>query len=94
MKLTGENRRTGGKICPSATLSATNPTLTDPGSNPGLRGGKPATESGHGLSLLIELAAEVHLAEGELRSLKPKQEINSNLQDFDSAREGLQCPKG
>jgi hypothetical protein len=31
------------KTCPSATLSATNPTLPYPGSNPGRRGGKPAT---------------------------------------------------
>jgi hypothetical protein len=31
------------KICPSATLSTTNPTWTDPGSNPGLRSGRPAT---------------------------------------------------
>jgi hypothetical protein len=31
------------KICPSATLSTTNPTWPDPGSNPGRRGGKPAT---------------------------------------------------
>jgi hypothetical protein len=31
-----------GKTCPSATLSTTNPTWTDPGSNPGLRGGRPA----------------------------------------------------
>jgi hypothetical protein len=30
------------KTCPSATLS-TNPTWPDPGSNPGRRGGKPAT---------------------------------------------------
>jgi hypothetical protein len=30
MKLTGENRKTrGGKTCPSATLSTTNPTWTD-----------------------------------------------------------------
>jgi hypothetical protein len=43
MKLTGENRSTGGKTCPSATLSTTNPTWTDPESNPGLRGGRPAT---------------------------------------------------
>jgi hypothetical protein len=42
MKLTGENRRTRGNTCPSATLSTTNPTWTDPGSNPGLRGGRPA----------------------------------------------------
>jgi hypothetical protein len=30
--MTGENRNTWGKTCPSATLSTTNPTLTDPGS--------------------------------------------------------------
>jgi hypothetical protein len=29
MKLTGENRITCGKTCPSATLSTTNPTWTD-----------------------------------------------------------------
>jgi hypothetical protein len=44
MKLTGENRSTRGeKTCTSATLSTTNPTWTDPGSNPGLRGEMPAT---------------------------------------------------
>jgi hypothetical protein len=43
MKLTGENRSTRGKTCPSATLSSTNPTWTDPGSNPGPRGERPAT---------------------------------------------------
>jgi hypothetical protein len=43
MKLTGENRSTRGKTCPSATLSTPNPTWTDPGSNPGLRGDRPAT---------------------------------------------------
>jgi hypothetical protein len=42
MKLTGENRSTRGKTCPSATSSTINPTWTDPGSNPGLRGGRPA----------------------------------------------------
>jgi hypothetical protein len=31
------------KTSPSATLSTTNPTWPDPGSNPGRRGGKPAT---------------------------------------------------
>jgi hypothetical protein len=30
------------KTCPSATLSTTNPTWPDPGSNPGRRCGKPA----------------------------------------------------
>jgi hypothetical protein len=43
MKLTGENRSTRGKTRPSATFSTTNPTWTDPGPNPGLRGEKPAT---------------------------------------------------
>jgi hypothetical protein len=31
------------KTCPSSTFSTTNPTWPDPGSNPGRRGGKPAT---------------------------------------------------
>jgi hypothetical protein len=43
MKLTGENRSTRGETCPSATLSTTNPTRTDAGPNPGLRGERPAT---------------------------------------------------
>jgi hypothetical protein len=42
MKLTGDNQRTRGKTCRSATLSTTNPTWTDPGSNPGLCDGRPA----------------------------------------------------
>jgi hypothetical protein len=40
--LTGENRRTRRKSCPSATLSTTNPTWIDPGANPGLRGERSA----------------------------------------------------
>jgi hypothetical protein len=43
MKLTGENRSTRGETCPSATLSTTYPTWTDPGSNPGLHGGSHVT---------------------------------------------------
>jgi hypothetical protein len=51
MKLTGENRITRGKTCPGATLSTTNPTGTDPGSNPGLRGGRPAANRlSHGMA--------------------------------------------
>jgi hypothetical protein len=42
MKLTGGDRSTRGKTCPSATLSTTNSTWTDPGSNPGFRGERPA----------------------------------------------------
>ena len=42
----------GEKTCPSATLSTTNPTSPDPGSNPGLRGEKPATNRlSHGRAL-------------------------------------------
>ena len=39
----GKTEILGGKTCPSATLSTTNPTWTDPGSNPGPRGERPAT---------------------------------------------------
>jgi hypothetical protein len=44
MKLTRENRSTRGETYSSATLSTTNPTWTDPGSNPDLRGERPATD--------------------------------------------------
>jgi hypothetical protein len=54
MKLTGENRSTPGQTCPSATLSTTNPTWTDPGSNPDLRGERPATNRlSHGTAMLL-----------------------------------------
>ena len=43
MKLTEENRSTRGKTCPTATLSTINLTWTDQGSNPGIRGERPAT---------------------------------------------------
>ena len=53
MKLTGENRGTRRKTCLSATLSTTNPTWTDPGSNPGLRSERPATNRlSHGTATL------------------------------------------
>jgi hypothetical protein len=53
MKLTGENRSTWGKTCPSATLFTTNSTWTDPGSNTGIRGERPATNSlSHGTANL------------------------------------------
>jgi hypothetical protein len=51
-----ENRRSRRRTCPSAALSATNPTWTDLGANLGLRGEKPATNRlscGKALSLLI-----------------------------------------
>jgi hypothetical protein len=40
--LTGENRKTRRKTYPTVTLSTTNPTWVDPGTNPGLRGERPA----------------------------------------------------
>jgi hypothetical protein len=43
MTLTGEDRSARRKTCPSATLPTTNLTCADPGLNPGLRGGRPAT---------------------------------------------------
>jgi hypothetical protein len=53
MKLTGENGSTRGKTYPCATFSTTNPTWTDPGSNPGLRGERPATNRlSHGTAIV------------------------------------------
>jgi hypothetical protein len=54
MKLTGESRSTRGETCPSATLSTTNPTWTDPGSNPCLRGEMLATNRLSGKMLSTE----------------------------------------
>jgi hypothetical protein len=52
--LTGENRRTLRKTCPSATLSNTNPIWIDPGANPGFRGERPATNDlSHGTALAL-----------------------------------------
>jgi hypothetical protein len=45
-----EKPTTRRKTCPSAT---TNPTWTDPGSNPGLRSGRPATKRlSHGTAVM------------------------------------------
>jgi hypothetical protein len=43
MKIGRGDRSTRRKPPPTATLSTTNPTWPDPGSIPGRRGGKPAT---------------------------------------------------
>jgi hypothetical protein len=43
MILAGENRRNRRQICPSATLSTTNPSCINPGANSELRGERPAT---------------------------------------------------
>jgi hypothetical protein len=61
MKLTGENRGTLGKTCPSATLSTTNPTWTDRGSNPGHRSARPATNRlSHGTAANLFYNAHSH----------------------------------
>jgi hypothetical protein len=53
-RLAGETEVLGERSCPSATLSTTNPTWPDPGSNPGRRGGKPATNRlSYGVALRI-----------------------------------------
>jgi hypothetical protein len=45
-----------GENLPSATLYTTNPTWIDPGSNPGLRGERPATNRlSHGTALNDDL---------------------------------------
>jgi hypothetical protein len=50
--LTGENRRTRRKICPSAISYAINPTWIDPGANPGLHGERSATNClSHGTAM-------------------------------------------
>jgi hypothetical protein len=62
MILTGENRRTQRKICPSATLSTTNPTWIDPGANPGLRGERPVTDDlsrGTAHDVIVSLGCDV-----------------------------------
>jgi hypothetical protein len=58
MILTGENRRTRRKTCPSVTLSTTNPTWIDPGANRGLRGERPATNDlNHGTANYAAITA-------------------------------------
>jgi hypothetical protein len=55
MKFKKENRSTRGKACPSATLSTANPIYTEPGSNPGLRGERPAINRlSHGTAVVSE----------------------------------------
>jgi hypothetical protein len=59
MIMTGENRKTQRKTCPSATLSITNPTQTDL-RNQGLRGEKLATNSlSYGTTYLLNEFFEI-----------------------------------
>jgi hypothetical protein len=69
MKLTGENRNTRRKTCSSATLSTTNPTWTDPGSNPGLRGERPAANrQSHGTTL-VSISFMNHIGKSSIPNL-------------------------
>jgi hypothetical protein len=57
----GKPKYSGGKTCPSAILSATNPTWTDPGWNPGLRDERPATNRlSHGTVSDIHVTCNVY----------------------------------
>jgi hypothetical protein len=74
----------GGGTCPTATLSTTNPTWTDPGSNPGLRGGRPAANRlSHGTAFECALVDGcVHTSEvtdgGDINSLQHSHKLAWN----------------
>jgi hypothetical protein len=69
MKLAGKNRSAQGKNCLSATLSTTNPTWTDPGSN--LRGERAATNRlSHGTALPEHLREDNEIANLRVEVLK------------------------
>jgi hypothetical protein len=81
MILTGENRRTRRKTCPSATLSATNPTWIDPGVNPGLRGERPATNDlNHGT--VVRMIIFFHECTKFLLKLSPEIFIKASVEVF------------
>jgi hypothetical protein len=64
------------KTCPSANLSTTNPTWTGPGSNPGLRSGRPATNRlSHGTALL----QCYFFLTRSLRGTKPKTKLSEAI---------------
>jgi hypothetical protein len=59
------------KTCPSATLSTTNPTWPDPGSNPGRLGGKPATNR-------LSYVAAIHIPYAAFYRHTISEDINFN----------------
>jgi hypothetical protein len=64
MKIGRGNRSTRKKTYPSTVLSTTNPTLSDPGANPGRRGGKPETNRlSYDAAFLIAMAAACPMIE-------------------------------
>jgi hypothetical protein len=69
MILTGKNQRSWGKICPSATVSSTNPTWTYTVTNPDLHHDRPATNcpshlflgfSSYSLSPIVFTFLQIH----------------------------------
>jgi hypothetical protein len=81
--------------CPSATLSTTNPTWTDPGSNPGHRSERPATNLlSHGTAahaymdqnqIVLSVSAwfnSVYLHKHQIRSFESQDCISCNIWGF------------
>jgi hypothetical protein len=71
-----------GETCPSATLSTTNPTWTDPGSNPGLRGKRPATNQLSHDTALVLIIAGLHSLGNAWRGNPDNIIISDNLVFF------------
>jgi hypothetical protein len=72
-----ENRRTLRKICPSATLSTTNPTWNDLGMNPGLHGERLTSNClSHGTALFEKSDEHAHIS----NKLKWQQILRSEVQ--------------
>jgi hypothetical protein len=76
----GKPKYSGGKTCSSTILSTTNPTWTDLGSNPDLRGERPATNRlSHGKALLrVTLMCSMHVTSCYLFVYHMKIQINLN----------------
>jgi hypothetical protein len=79
MILTGENRRTRRKTCPSATLSI-NPTWIDLGANLGLRGERPATNDlSHATALNVDLLTQLALHKSATAALREGDRVAAML---------------
>jgi hypothetical protein len=72
---TDQKPRTRTRACSSDTFSTTNPTWTDPGSNPGLHDKRPATNRlSHGKAFILRTAFLV-----TARSVRPRQGRTSSV---------------
>jgi hypothetical protein len=80
MILTGENRRTLRKTCPSATLSTTNPTWIDPGANPVLRDERLATNDlSQATALNVDLLTQLALNKSATAALREGDRVAAML---------------